>query len=165
MVTLSFFYFVLLCVYLSISISLTIYLCIYHDVQKKEIPRIFSILPSISLTSTVLLKSSNNGQPIEMTVHSHCVENLDDLLKRGMGVSDWKKTHFFLNTLYVYVSTYQKNHISYVLHVMASFLILEAAALRSWSLVKEILRRNTLFCSIEVMYFLPMWMELKLSKL
>ena len=44
------------------------------------------------------------GQPIGVTVHSHCVESFKKLLQQyvgeGWAAVDNEKTQFFLNTLY-----------------------------------------------------------------
>ena len=50
------------------------------------------------------------GQPIGVTIHSHCVESYENLLQRYVGEGgvavDNKKTQFFLNTLYNKASSY-----------------------------------------------------------
>ena len=48
---------------------------------------------------------TENGQPIVVTVQSHCAEDFENLLQRCVGEGwlavDCEKTHFFLNILYV----------------------------------------------------------------
>ena len=66
-----------------------------------------SILESLSplpRQHSAAIGCTKNYQPIGVTVHSHCVESIENLLQdvgEGGVAVNCKKTQFFLNTLYI----------------------------------------------------------------
>ena len=93
--------------------ALSIYLCICismpspvsphllnYSVHKilRFFPRKFNILPSLPRQHWAAIGCMKNYQPIGVTVHSHCVDGFEGLLKRcrrGRGCSKlWKNTIF-----------------------------------------------------------------------
>ena len=62
------------------------------------------IFPPLPRKHWAAIGCTDIGKPIEVIVHSHCVESFENLLQRYVGegkvAADNEKTYFFLNTLY-----------------------------------------------------------------
>ena len=70
-------------------------------------PRILESLPSLPRQHSAVIGCAKKYKPIEVTVHSHCVEGFEglysDVGKGGVAVN-CEKTQFFMNILYILCS-------------------------------------------------------------
>ena len=63
----------------------------------------------LASTLKITVERTENGQPIGVTVHSHCVENFKDIFQRYVG-EGWVAVDcdFLLNILYVQETLLEK---------------------------------------------------------